>query len=114
MSKDDRPTITQRDDDDPSTASVLDPKLCVEVIRSDGDREYVSIPDAIEIYERRRDEAMEEVDHCEKRIEELRAKWNRSVKGRILRSGTSIASTGAVDASARTEEDLDELEEEGN
>ena len=91
MSKD-RPTSTQHDDE-LDTSDILDPEMRVEVMRSDGTREYVSLADAIDVYERRRGKALEEIEHCEKRIAELRKKWNRALKGRILRSGVSVAST---------------------
>ena len=86
MSKD-RPTPTEHDDELP-TSDILDPALRVEVLRSDGTREYVSLVDAIDVYERRHAAALDEIEHCEKRIAELRQKWNRALKGRVLPSGT--------------------------
>ena len=64
-----------------------------DMVLSYGTREYVALVDAIDVYERRRTEALAEIEHCEKRIAELRKKWNRALKGRVLRSGTSVAST---------------------
>lgn len=83
---------------------MVDPDLTVEVIRSDGRREQVSIADAITIYERRLKEAEEEAAHCQQRIDELRKKWNKSLKGRVLRSGTSVAGTSADSGSSEIEE----------
>ena len=58
-------------------------KLTVEVRHSDGRSEEVSLVDAILIYERRRDAAANEVEklHCQRRIEELQARWKKALRG---------------------------------
>jgi hypothetical protein len=66
----------------------------VEIVRSDGSREAVPIADAIAVYERRRDEAREQMEHCEQRIEELKKRWERGLKGRVLRSNETSDSQG--------------------
>ncbi len=54
----------------------------IKVRRSDGSTEEVTIAEAILIYERRRDAAKDELErlHCERRIVDLRRRWQRSLK----------------------------------
>ena len=71
----------------------------VKIRRSDGTTEEVSIAEAILIYERRRDAATDEVErlHCERRIVDLRRRWQKSLKKvtrtKRLRSAASEAPT---------------------
>ena len=80
-------------DSAPSAGSLHDPDLRIEVERSDGTREYVNLSDALAVYERRKEVALEEIAHCDKRIADLHKKFRQALKGRVLRSGTSVGKT---------------------
>ena len=65
-------------------------KLTVEIRHSDGRSEEISLADAILLYERRRDEASNDVErlHCQRRIEELQARWKKALRGGTKRAAT--------------------------
>lgn len=56
--------------------------LKVKVRRHDGTTEWVSVADAILVYERRLAAAKTEDErtHCEKRIAELKRRWKKALK----------------------------------
>ena len=62
--------------------------LKVKIRRSDGKTEEVTVADAILIYERRRDAAVDENEklHCESRIEQLRTKYKKTLGGKVARA----------------------------
>ena len=68
------------------------PSLTVKIRRSDGKTEEVTLADAIAIYERRRDEAKDEIErlHCDNRIDQLRVKWKKALSGQVKKSTATM------------------------
>ena len=66
--------------------------LTVKIRRSDGKTEEVTLADAIAIYERRRNEATDDLErlHCDNRIDQLRVKWKKALSGQVKKSTATM------------------------
>jgi hypothetical protein len=62
-------------------------KLTVKIRRRDGTSEEVTLAEAILVYERRRDASSDARDreHCQRRIDQLQARWKQAVHGKVDR-----------------------------